>query len=223
MKKVTIIMPVYNNKQETDDAINSIVENIHYPNYELIIVESESTDGTAESVDAWAGGKIKVFHTKKEGLTKAINFGIKNSDPESDIYLTQNDVIHYKLYKKDWLTWMVKASEQFPEAGLITTLAGGGTDTKGDYLLGLNWVGTWSMYIPRNTINKVGLFDEEYAPNGDDVDFSYRVCLSGLKILVLPFWVEHHRLTENTNDSSEKCQLGAKRFRQKFKLGEFAE
>lgn len=160
-KKVDIIMPVRNNKQETKDAVMSIIKNTLYLNWELIIVESESTDGTDKILDKLAEKyeNIRVFHTKKEGITKAINYGISKSRRGSDIYLTQNDVILPKLYKRDWLTILVEIAEKY-KPGLITTIDAGGIDTVGDYLKGFHWVGTWSLYLPRDTINKLGYYEE---------------------------------------------------------------
>jgi FkbM family methyltransferase len=218
MRKVSIIMPVRNNKQETKDAIMSIINNTEYKNYELIIVESESDDGTAEMCDKLSKKYpiIKVYHTKKEGITKAINFGILHSDKTSDIYLTQNDVIHPNLYRRDWLTVLVNIRESKDNIGLITTLYAGGIDEAGDYLKNLRWVGTWSMYIPRETINNIGLFDEQFSPGpGDDVDYSYRVQKAKLKIAVVDLWVDHHRTCHQYNDSFELGQKAAAIFRKK--------
>jgi glycosyltransferase involved in cell wall biosynthesis len=163
MRKVDIIIPVRNNPKETADSINAILENTLYSDYQIIIVESESTDGCDKLVDELQNlhpDKIKVFHTKKEGITKAINFGIKNSREGSDIYLSQNDVILPKLYKRDWLGVLVWIAENYPNVGAVTTLKGGGIDTAGDYLRGFHWVGTWSLYIPRDVINKLCYYEK---------------------------------------------------------------
>lgn len=159
MKPVAIIMPVHNGGNHVKHAILSIVRNTEFP-YKLIIIESESTDGTDKVVDDWARQfkQIEVYHTKKEGLIKAINFGIKKAG-ESDVYLTQDDVIIPKLYGRDWLTTLVAISKS-ENCGLVTTLQGGGISGP-DYVDGLFWVGTWSMYIPRSTIEKMCFYEEK--------------------------------------------------------------
>lgn len=56
--------------------------------------------------------------------------------------------------------------------------------------------------------------DEQYSPGpGDDCDVTYRVVKAGKKVIVAPFWVDHHRTCEQFNDSSELCQKGARTFR----------
>jgi len=221
MKKqepVAIVLPVYNSGRHLAPAIRSIIRNTEYP-YKLIIVESESTDGSAEVCDWYAAkhDNIKVYHTKKAGITKAINFGITKAD-NLDVYLTQDDVILPKLYGRDWLTELVKHKNE-EKCGIVTTINAGGKSGQ-LYLKDFVWTGTWSMFIPRKTLNKIGLFDENFSPGpGDDICFSYRVYKAGLRTYVANFWVDHHRQTENFNDNIEfKKMENAGYFRIKYGL-----
>jgi len=222
-RPVAIIMPVYNCIQCVTAAITSIILNTKYP-FKLIIIESESTDGTAEVVDDYARifEQIVVYHTKKEGLISALNFGIKMAG-DLDVYITQSDVIIPRLYNRDWLAHLVRIRNSVNNVGLITTIRGGGIS--GDtYLKDLMWVGTWSMYIPRETINKIGVFDTEFNPGcGDDIDYSYRVYNAGLSILEADFWVDHHRTGEHFNENQKIIDKHALYFRKKHKLGEFKD
>jgi len=52
MNKVTIIMPLYNNKEDVITAIQSVI-NQTYRVWELIIVDDCSNDGTYEFVTRW--------------------------------------------------------------------------------------------------------------------------------------------------------------------------
>lgn len=217
---VSIIMPVRNNIIETNDAIESIVKNTGYSNWELIIIESESTDKTDELCDLWQeeySDRIRVFHTKKEGITKAINKGIKEAG-NNDVMLTQNDVILPNLYGRDWLTEMVKGIKK-EKCGIVTTIHAGGTAGQ-LYVNDFQWAGTWSLLIPRTTLNKIGNFDENFSPGpGDDIDFSYRVAKAGLRIYIANFWVDHHRQTENFNDNLEFRKMqNAGYFRKKHSI-----
>ena len=127
--------------------------------FKLIIVESESTDGTKEFLEKFLinAKNVSVYHTKKEGLTKAINFGI-NKAGKKDVYLTQDDVIHFRLYGRDWLLEMNDASKG-SKVGLVTGLYGGGISGP-EYMDGLHWAGTWNTYIPRKAINKLKYYEE---------------------------------------------------------------
>ncbi len=214
MQKVSIIMPVYNGGENLKHAIRNIVSNTEYP-FRLILIESESTDGSGKVCDVWAEthNNIEVIHTKKEGLITAINKGIKAAE-DDDIYLTQSDVIIPKLYGRDWLNTLVQVSK-LDKCGLVTTIQGGGVSGP-DYIEGLQWAGTWSLFIPRKTINEIGLFDENFNPGcGDDIDYCYRVYKKGLMLYQANFWVDHHRQGEHFNEDEQMKQEHATYFKKK--------
>lgn len=217
---VAIILPIYNSGIHLKPAIDNILNNTRYP-FKLIIIESSSTDGSDKICDDYAKkhDKIEVYHTKREGITKAINMGIKKAG-ELDVYLTQDDMVVHSLYKDDWLEMLVKGSLEKENCGVVTTIRGGGISGP-TYFNKLPWAGTWSLFIPRSTIKMVGLFDENFSPGpGDDIDYSYRVLKVGLNIYMAQFWFEHHRLTENFNEKvpglSDK---NATYFRKKHRIG----
>ena len=214
--KVAIILPVHNSGKHLKPCIDAILSRTSHP-FKLIIVESESTDGTNKLVDRYACNKnVEVYHTKKEGITKAQNFGIKQAG-DLDVYLTQDDVIIPDLYGRDWLSILNQVSKM-DGCGTVTTIRGGGTSGP-HYVNGFKWAGTWSLYIPRKTINEVGLLDEKFSPGpGDDIDYSYRMIKAGLQIYEANFWVDHHRQTENFNDSWFLNMRGAGIFRKKHEL-----
>jgi glycosyltransferase involved in cell wall biosynthesis len=219
-KPVAIIMPVHNSGRFLQIALDCIINRTRHP-YKIILIESESTDGTAEICDSYANDyeNIDCFHTRKEGLVKAINYGILMAK-DMDVYLTQDDVLHPRLFERDWLNEMVKISKM-KDCGAVVSINAGGISGP-EYLDGLPWFGTWSVYIPRSTINKIGLLDENFSPGcGDDIDYTYRVFNAGLKVYQANFWVDHHRKSEHFGDNEQLIKEHAKYFRQKYKLGEF--
>ena len=220
-KPIAIIMCVHNSGKYLQIALDCIINRTQYP-YKIILVESESTDGTDEVCDYYAKtyDQVEVYHTKKEGLVKAMNFGIMMAG-DLDVYITQDDVLHPRLFGRDWLQCLVEASK-LESCGIVTSILAGGISGT-DYLAGLQWAGTWSLFIPRSTINKIGVFDEAYSPGmGDDIDYSYRVYKAGLRIYLANFWVDHHRSSEHFNESQDLSKAHGEYFRKKFKLGEFA-
>lgn len=226
-RKVAIVMITLNGVGHIRPAIHAIVKNTRYP-YKLIIVDGGSTDGTKELCNEYAVlyPNVEVHHIKNEGPLKAINYGLKIAAP-LDVYLTHDDVIHPKLYRKDWLTEFV-ANAYRENAGGATAVNGFGISGP-DYKDGFRWIGTWSWYIKRRTINQIGYFDEGFGNGmGDDIDYSYRIDQAGLKIYIANVYVEHHKMTNRSGqDVSEEAEVVKKKnaeyFRKKYKLGEFNE
>ncbi len=213
--KVAIILPCMNSMPYLKYAVESLFNSTEFP-FKLILIESESTDETTEYCDELAKKiDIEAYHIPKKGLTNAINFGIEKAG-DLDVYLTQDDVIHFKLLGRDWLKEMYEGAKN-QEIGQITTLGGWGVSGE-EYLKGLRWVGTWSNYIPRRTINEVGLFDENMGP-GDDIDYSYRIFKKNKQIVLMNYWVQHHRLTSHGKvDDHMVIMKMANYFRNKHKL-----
>jgi len=219
MNKVAIILPVYNVIEYLPSMIEALYDSTAFP-FKLIIVDGFSTDGTEKYIkDLFIlKDNIEYYQIKRKGVSNAINFGIKKAG-NIDIYLTQADVKHFKLYGRDWLLDMYKKARK-KNIGLVIGRGGGGISGS-DFLEGCMWAGTWNTYIPKRTIKKVGLFDESLGP-GDDIDYSYRVKLAGLKGFMFDFWVQHHRLINHgDSDDGKKIQKMGKIFRKKWRLGEF--
>ncbi len=86
---VSIIVPIYNEEKVVRQSINSLLE-LDYENYEIIIVNDGSTDGTAEAAEELVGfkegkhSKIKVslINRPNGGKSQALNAGIKYSNAD---------------------------------------------------------------------------------------------------------------------------------------------
>lgn len=224
MKKVTIIIPVRNSMPWLELTINSIKENTHYKPFKIILIESESTDGTYEYCDYLSKTYkeiVTVMHEKKEGVTKMLNKGINAADKDSDILLTQDDVVFPKLLGSQcWLKRMNILAE-YPNVGIVSCLNGGSVSGP-TYCEGFRWVGTWCMYITRFALEQGFRFDEQFNPgDGDDIDFTYQIKKAGLEVLYADFAVDHHRKFNVKNHEYESDEIrtrNAKRFKEKWGL-----
>ena len=218
-RKVVIVMITRNSEGHIRAAINAIILNTRYP-YKLIIVEADSTDGTAEICDGYVEKypHVEVHHIKDIGPLKAINYGLKVAK-SYDVYLTHDDVIHPQLYRKDWLTEFVASAYRKNGAG-STAINGFGISGP-DYVDKFQWIGTWSWYLKRRTIDEIGYFDEKFGNGmGDDIDYSYRIFKAGLKVYVANVYVEHHKMTKHQgSDTTPEVEVikkkNAKYFREK--------
>ena len=72
----------------------------------------------------------------------------------------------------------------------------------GRYIENMIWAGFWGIYIPWETIDKIGDFDTNYEI-GDavDIDWSYRVYNAGLNIIPIRYFNDHHHQTAHVNEN----------------------
>lgn len=67
----SVLVPVYNVKQYLDECVESLVGQ-SFQDYEVVLVNDGSTDGSGELCDAWRDrfpGQIRVFHQQNQGVT----------------------------------------------------------------------------------------------------------------------------------------------------------
>ncbi len=104
--RVAVILPTYNVMPHLTAMIDALYGSTNFP-FKLIVIDGFSTDGTMNYLNKLMKEKdnIEVYQIKRKGLVNAINYGIEQAG-ELDIYLTQADVIHFRLYGRDWLMEM---------------------------------------------------------------------------------------------------------------------
>lgn len=119
-------------------------------------------------------------------FARNVNLGIRAAG-DDDIVLLNDDAL---LTTPGGLTLMQRACEQYPEIGIIGATSNCvGNPNQFPRAIGLRpedrMVCFICVYIPRRTLNLVGLLDERYVGYGmDDDDYCFSVRKAGLKIMV---------------------------------------
>ena len=88
--KVSVIIATYNREDLVVRAINSVLSQT-FLNYEIIVVDDGSTDGTKEKIEALFSGKVRYFYQKNTGPDVARDFGISNAKGEYIAILDSDD------------------------------------------------------------------------------------------------------------------------------------
>lgn len=79
MPAVSIILPTYSRADMIPFAIDSVMQQ-SYEDFELIIINDASTDGTADYLESLSDERIVVIHNKSNlRLQKTLNKGLKNA------------------------------------------------------------------------------------------------------------------------------------------------
>ena len=92
--KLSIVMPVYNEKETIREIIARVLKTDTGLEKELIIVDDFSTDGTREILERLDNPQVRVFfHSKNMGKGAALRTGF--SQAEGDIVLIQDADLEY--------------------------------------------------------------------------------------------------------------------------------
>ncbi|MCH5296597.1 MAG: glycosyltransferase [Ruminococcus sp.] len=89
----SIIIPVYNTVKELPRCINSILEQT-FSNFEVILVDDGSTDGSSQLCDELASGdsRIMCIHKKNGGASEARNTGINSATGNYLMFVDSDDM-----------------------------------------------------------------------------------------------------------------------------------
>ena len=98
---ISVIVPVYNVEKTLDRCINSIL-NQTFKDFEIILVNDGSTDGSGRLCDEYAKryNNIKVIHKENEGLGPTRNRGIIEAQGEYIYHCDSDDWIKEDLLEK---------------------------------------------------------------------------------------------------------------------------
>lgn len=92
---ISVIMPAYNADKYIKAAIDSVLAQSH-GDFELIIVDDGSTDNTGTIADAYTttDPRVRVLHTRNDGVSAARNAGIDASRGEYITFIDSDDTLH---------------------------------------------------------------------------------------------------------------------------------
>ncbi len=112
MPTISVIVPVYNGEKTILETIQSIQAQT-FSDFELIIINDGSTDGTLDVISTVNDPRLKVFSYENGGLPVARNRGIRRSRGEFITFIDADD-----LWKPDKLQLQLAALQKKPEAGV---------------------------------------------------------------------------------------------------------
>jgi glycosyltransferase involved in cell wall biosynthesis len=93
-KLVSIILPTYNGRERIEEAIRSVVGQT-YPEWELLVVDDGSADGTDQIIAHLASLDARIRYIKNEynlGIQKTLNRGLKEAKGEYIARIDDDDL-----------------------------------------------------------------------------------------------------------------------------------
>ena len=112
--RVSVVLPVYNQEQYLAAALHSVLQQT-FADYELIVVDDGSTDGTSSILTHYQSQHwFTVITQENQGLPRALNAGFARARGD---YLTWTSSDNVML--PDMLTTLTAALDENPQVGLV--------------------------------------------------------------------------------------------------------
>jgi hypothetical protein len=182
----------YNGKDLLQCALSSIIAKTKGLQYEIVLVDNGSIDGSAEFVKKAYPQVHLICNRQNLGYAKANNQGIRACD--ADNYLLLNTDI--EVFTDGWLARLHKILESDETIGIVTcnqprskekVIETNGPPYEVDFAAGS------VLLIKKKTIENIGLLDEIFTPClFEDTDWCHRAISSGWKILYDPSTIVIH-------------------------------
>ncbi len=221
--KVFAITLNWNGKEDTIECIESLKE-LNYPNYEMVVVDNDSADGSVSLFNRKFPGITVIENKKNLGYAKGFNTGIKYAfENNADYFLIlNNDTIIDKSALKE----LVKISESDNEIGFVSGKVysydepdrihtagkkdhpislvgldvGRGERDRGQYdeIKEYNYIDDVFLLVRREVYQKVGGYDHNFFLYCEETDWCARVRRAGFKIIYTPkakIWHKEHLST----------------------------
>ncbi len=97
---LSIIIPVFNKEEYIDECINSIL-NQTFTDFELLLIDDGSTDGSDLKCDYYKNldKRVKVVHQENRGVSAARNLGLSISKGKYIGFIDSDDTIENDMYE----------------------------------------------------------------------------------------------------------------------------
>ena len=210
---VSIIIPVYNQLTFTYKCLKSIMKYTKDVSYEVIIADDVSSDGT-KVLSKYVNG-IKIVRNKKNyGFLKNCNNASNYANGKYILFLNNDTKVTenwlnslVELIESDKSIGMVGSKLVYPdgrlqEAGGIIFNDGSGCNygkfddpskPEYNYVRDVDYISGASIMISKELWEKIGRFDERYAPAYcEDSDLAFEVRKAGFRVVYQPKSVVVH-------------------------------
>lgn len=212
MKKASVVIPNYNGKKFLEKCLRSL-ENQSVSEFETILVDDGSTDGSAAYVREqfpW----VRILELPENGgFCRAVNRGIQVSETPY-VILLNNDVEADREFVREMLAGIRKHRSCFSCSAQLRNMQKPELiDDAGDYYCALGWAFAMGKDRPfsdyqkprrifaacggaaiyrKSLLEKTGLFDEKHFAYLEDIDLGYRAQIYGYENWYLPKAVVYH-------------------------------
>jgi hypothetical protein len=217
---VSVIVVTWNGRELLREFMPSVMA-LDYPNYEVVVVDNASQDGSAEFLETTYPRVRLVRNPRNDGTAEGSNVGARAAKGDFLFFISNDMWLDPAI-----LTHLMAHMETEPQVGICTVKMRRIT-ADGQRLMEIDSVGAdidvfgfpaargihekdegqWDAYaevffsfggamlIRRDLFEMAGQYDEAFFTLTDDIDLSWRVRLLGYRVMAEPKALLYHRVS----------------------------
>lgn len=203
--KISIIIVNFNGKIFLEKCLESLFK-VSYENFEVILVDNNSTDGTIEFVTKNYPSVITIKLNSNKGFAEPNNIGSKIAKGEYLLFLNNDTVVTPNFISE--LVTVMQSDKKTAICQSLLLKPDGTIDSSGDFIdtLGVTYNSKTksdqiraissargaSMLIRNSIFKKLDGFDEKFFVSFEDVDLGWRTWILGYHVKLVPKSIVYH-------------------------------
>lgn len=222
--RVLIILLTWNHWEVTAACLHAL-SRLTYPNYDVLVVDNGSADGTPDHIRADFPAVDLIENGRNLGFAAGCNVGLRQALAQQVDYalLLNNDT----LVEPDMLAQLIAAAGQLPDAGLLApqmryadrpaaiwfsasrrhpwTLEARDFGPQGPRRhmpaggpIAVDYIFGTAMLLSARALRAVGGFDEAFFMYYEDMDLCLRLQAAGFKLYYVPQARLYHQVSAST-------------------------
>lgn len=246
MKRLTVIVPIYNALDDVKLCLNSLLEKFNFSLGKIILVNDCSDTSTTSYLEEFClkNKTFKLINNKENlGFVKTCNKGMKLAKTNYIVLLNSDTIIPKNFTEK-----IIKCLDSDPKIGLASPISSNSNayyipmrpgynlekmnkkiqnEHQATYPL-ISEAEGFCFCINKKVIDQQGYLDEIYGKGyHEEVDFSYRAITNGWKIVLIDDLYVYHKRQASFGEKQRAIQLEQNNsifyerwngFREKYKL-----
>ena len=113
MPKISVVIPLYNKEKSIASTLRTVL-NQTFSDYEIVIVNDGSTDGSVEEIEKVQDDRIRLVHQPNAGVSAARNRGIEEAKGDLIAFLDADDE-----WKPEYLATQYHLFQKYPECSVF--------------------------------------------------------------------------------------------------------